>query len=178
MKPTNAKEFVQALGDFATKLVPAQVLALQKKVTIAAHGLIVKRTPVDSGHARRNWQVTVGAPATGEVSAAAAPFGALASLQPFGVAFLTNNVPYIEVIEYGLWKPADPENSPEANKRRAARRRNAVKRTSRAIDAKARGLKSARGGDAGIPLVKGGYSLQAPQGMVAVTLAELKAVFP
>lgn len=177
--PTNIAEFQKQLGDFASKLLPPQVLALQKKLVFEIHRRVVMRTPVDSGHARRNWQVTVGAPAVGEVTGQAPPpLAALAGLQPFGVAFITNNVPYIEVIENGGWIPADPENSPEANKARAARRRAAVRKQARARVAQARGLSSARKGDAGIPLVKGGYSLQAPRGVLGVTLDEMRSIFP
>lgn len=177
---SNIEEFSKALGDFATKLLPAQVVALQKKMVFEIHRRLVFRTPVDSGYARRNWQVTVGVPAVGVVNdqSAGAAFAALASLQPFGVAFITNNVPYIEVLEYGGFVPADPISSEEANKRRASRRRAAVKKQARARDAAARGLASARGGDAGIPLVKGGFSLQAPRGMLGITLDEMRTVFP
>jgi len=177
-KIMDIEDFQKKLGDFAKKLLPRQVLALQKKIVLEVHKRVVIRTPVDSGHARRNWQVTVGSPASGEISADQPALNALGSLKPFGIAFITNNVIYIEVLEYGGFVPADPENSPDANKARAARRRSTQKKQARARDAQARGLKSTKKGDAGIPLVSGGFSLQAPKGMMGITIQEIKSIFP
>lgn len=80
---------------------------------------IADQTPVDTTRAVSNWQVTVGAPAGGEVAphvpgsvggsgAATARAitksrgrAAVAGLKGGKPAFISNNVPYIGVLEYG-----------------------------------------------------------------------------
>ena len=76
----------------------------------AALKRIVARTPVATGHARANWQVSLGGPALGVV-AGADPSGAdtvakgLAAINrdrdPFATVWITNNVPYIQTLERG-----------------------------------------------------------------------------
>jgi hypothetical protein len=76
---------------------------------------IIKDTPADTGRARGNWQASVGRGATGEVSVGNARSGeakAIADVdQTVRVAvgdlyYLTNNLPYIERLEYGWSKQA------------------------------------------------------------------------
>src|SRR5690606_23664498 len=114
------------------------------------------RTPVDSGRARGNWQVTIGTPASGVVPVSDKQGGqtiakgteTINAIPPFDVVWITNNMPYIEVLEYGLFNPPDPGPSKDPRPDRKGR-----------------------------VLVKDGYSQQAPQGMVGVTLAELRTMF-
>jgi hypothetical protein len=72
----------------------------------------------------------------------AAGQGTIKSSPPFCVIWISNNVPYIGVLEYGLFEPPNPGVN--------------------------------RDGDV---KVSGGYSVQAPEGMVMVTLAELRTMF-
>lgn len=75
-----------------------------REVTINAHAEISRRTPVDTGYARANWQITIGVPATGEVPAGGAPLAlALESYNPErdGAAFITNNAKYIRRLNAG-----------------------------------------------------------------------------
>ena len=74
---------------------------------------IIKETPADTGRARGNWQASIGSGATGEVSVDSVRSGeakAIADVdQTVRVAvgdlyYLTNNVPYIERLEYGYSK--------------------------------------------------------------------------
>ena len=76
---------------------------------------IIKDTPADTGRARGNWQASVGRGATGEVSVGSVRSGeakAIADVnQTVSVAvgdlyYLTNNLPYIERLEYGWSKQA------------------------------------------------------------------------
>lgn len=76
---------------------------------------IIKDTPADTGRARGNWQASVGRGATGDVSVGNARSGeakAIADVdQTVRVAvgdlyYLTNNLPYIERLEYGWSKQA------------------------------------------------------------------------
>ena len=76
---------------------------------------IIKDTPADTGRARGNWQASIGRGATGEVSVDSVRSGeakAIADVdQTVRVAvgdlyYLTNNLPYIERLEYGWSKQA------------------------------------------------------------------------
>ena len=76
---------------------------------------IIKDTPADTGRARGNWQASIGRGATGVVSVESKGSGqakAIADVnQTVRVAvgdlyYLTNNLPYIERLEYGWSKQA------------------------------------------------------------------------
>jgi len=118
-------KFQRALDKHAER-IPSQALAFQKRVAFMLLGAaykdaegrvrlivgLLQLTPVLTGRARGNYQVTTGSPATGtlddarfggatgagataeETSRAAA---ALANARPYGVIFIVNNLPYIVV---------------------------------------------------------------------------------
>lgn len=76
---------------------------------------IIKGTPAKTGRARGNWQASIGRGATGEVSVVNKRAGEAKAIlnvnQKASVAvgdlyYLTNNVPYIERLEYGWSKQA------------------------------------------------------------------------
>ena len=76
---------------------------------------IIKETPVDLGTARGNWQASIGRGATGVVSVdsvrsgeakAIAEVNQKASVAVGDLYYLTNNLPYIERLEYGWSKQA------------------------------------------------------------------------
>jgi hypothetical protein len=76
---------------------------------------IIKGTPADTGRARGNWQASIGRGATGEVSVdsvrsgeakAIAEVNQKASVAVGDLYYLTNNLPYIERLEYGWSKQA------------------------------------------------------------------------
>ena len=75
----------------------------------ATGAALVFSTPVDTGHARGNWQASVGIPAVGEVNRQD-PSGATTLAEIVAVAnvvnvehelFLVNNVPYIDKLNAG-----------------------------------------------------------------------------
>lgn len=80
-----------------------------RKVLLDLTTDIVRATPVDTGHARANWQVSLSAAAGGEIQGNDKGGGqsiaaALPTVQLFGpgkVAYIANNVPYIMPLEYG-----------------------------------------------------------------------------
>tara|TARA_R110002072_G_scaffold144865_4_gene290960 strand:- start:357 stop:758 length:402 start_codon:yes stop_codon:yes gene_type:complete len=84
---------------------------------------IIKGTPAKTGRARGNWQASIGRGATGEVSVGSMRSGeakAIAKVnQTVTVAvgdlyYLTNNVPYIERLEYG-WSKQYPSGMVRIN---------------------------------------------------------------
>ena len=144
---------IQKLNDEISTLVrdltEEQVLIVQKKITLDAFSGFVKRTPVDKGVARAGWQIGIATPpallpnpkpgANTEAQTAK-----VAEVKGLGTIFITNDVPYIGVLDRGGFIPTDPGPS-----------------------------KDKREGRKGRILVKGGFSVQAPNGMVDVTLNEL-----
>lgn len=88
--------------------------AIARKIAIDATSRMIDRTPVDTGRARANWTVAVGAP-WGDVrdasdksgqSAKSAASSALAAYRCGPTIWITNNLPYIERLEDGHSKQA------------------------------------------------------------------------
>jgi hypothetical protein len=102
---------------------------------------IVMRTPVDSGRARGNWNVSVGTP-DNSTSEKTSPQYSFPDQVPEANGdesmFVTNNLPYIRKLEYGGY-PKQPK-----------------KPTGKTVN---------------------GYSRQAPNGMVGITVAEVDNLF-
>jgi hypothetical protein len=82
-------------------------------VTIGLFTAVIKDTPVDTGRARGEWQTTTESPAQGENgredksggSSIAEVIGKTPQ-KAGGETLLTNNLPYIEGLEYGNSKQA------------------------------------------------------------------------
>jgi hypothetical protein len=140
----------------AKDLTEDQVVVVQKKLTLDLFAGVIKRTPVDTGVARGGWQIGISTPATGVGSKEQGVMGdfsgptytmglsKLAGLGPFAIVYITNAVSYVAVLDQGLFDPANPGPS-----------------------------KDPRPGRHGRVLVSGGYSIQAPAGMVDVTITSL-----
>lgn len=68
---------------------------------------VVMDTPVDTGRARGNWQITTGSPNRNITDRLSPGFSSVVSqeLQNLGAlgdtVYMTNNLPYIEGLEYG-----------------------------------------------------------------------------
>lgn len=101
---TSAKLFNQELERFAQTLGPTQVVPFQKKVALDLLARIVRKTPVDTGRARGNWQTTINV-FSNEERFSASPGNdaviALTSMPAFAIVYITNNVPYIKFLEQG-----------------------------------------------------------------------------
>ncbi|WP_370600477.1 HK97 gp10 family phage protein [Pseudomonas nitroreducens] len=111
--------FTAATEKAADKIVGATTLEL--------FAGIIKDTPVDTGRARGDWQTTVATPAADEndridPSGAQAIAEAVAGipLKAGQEVFLTNNLPYIEDLEYGS-SPKAPQGMVRRNLARAVR---------------------------------------------------------
>jgi len=123
------RQFNKDLSDFSRKRVPAEIVLIQKRLAFSLLRRVVLLTPVDTGRARGNWQLTIGSPATstlkggpgvsrsGKSSRSKGDEGTanqmvekntkrLASLQPFQIVWLTNNMTYITMLEKGWSKQA------------------------------------------------------------------------
>ena len=88
--------------------------AVVKKVGIDMFSQVVVRTPVDTGRARGNWQVTFNSPASGTLNDLD-PTGRNTQAQISGKMtgwkqgdiWMTNNLPYARRLEYG-WSQQAP----------------------------------------------------------------------
>ena len=91
------------------KKYDADMRLVVRKITFEAFKRIILRTPVDTGRARANWGISEGQPLTLEIesedkSGSATLQTAASGVQSWlchGSIFLTNNLPYIGVLEYG-----------------------------------------------------------------------------
>jgi hypothetical protein len=150
------RQFNKALSDWALTAIPAHVKQVTQWLALEALTRIVGRTPVDTGRARGGWFVTIGAPSNAPTNATDPNGGAvvgagaatIVNAPVNSIIWIQNNVDYIRILEEGGFVPTDPGPSSDPRKGRTGR-----------------------------TLVSGGYSVQAPQGMVAVTLQELMGVF-
>lgn len=108
--------FTAQLKAFTDKAGKRSVV-VGRKVAAEIFTRVILRTPVDTGHARANWQAQIGAPARAEVAGvdpngqatAAAAVGVAADWDPNrdGSVFLSNNLPYIGPLEEG-WSQQAP----------------------------------------------------------------------
>ena len=104
-------KFQFVLDKFSREMVPEMAEVATKKVALDVLRGAVMNTPVDTGRARGNWQVSINTPAA--TSSAATDKSGTNSLSkgsvqinslpaPSGTTiWITNNVPYIERLENG-----------------------------------------------------------------------------
>jgi hypothetical protein len=129
----------QADLEMAAKKMDMHLNLMVKSIVFELLKKIVMRTPVDKGRAAGNWSVSHWTPGT-EIDEgtgreyAIAKIGKVSFNPAEGVYWIYNNLPYIEVLEFGLFP-----NPPKGGKGKTA----------------------------------GGFSIQAPAGMVRVSLAEM-----
>lgn len=90
-----------SLREYPEKVIRGTLLEMSSR--------IIKRSPVDTGRFRNNWNASFGAPNT-STNASTDPSGAQATVQAAGLLaqfqmgqtfYLTNNLPYSLKLEYG-----------------------------------------------------------------------------
>ncbi len=167
---SNVADFVAELRTTEFSAPAKELSKAQRRLAILGLRKVIKRTPVDTGNLRAQWQTATGIAPTGQVKgedpsgqqALIRGISAIAGVPDFDVIYIVNNAEHAVVVETGGFRPKDPEDSKEANKRRAKSRSRAKRRSI------ARSL-----GAAGRPLVAGGFSKQAPSGMLDISFQEL-----
>lgn len=113
--------FGQQLKQFEVK-VQSQSTAVVKKVVLEMFTRVMKRTPVDTGNARVNWEIGVNEIKSTVATAAAiegehqvsaqALLAGLSELSTFKAGqtvYITNNVEYIQILEDGGSKDQSPQ---------------------------------------------------------------------
>ncbi len=105
---TNLRDFTVGLKAFEAEVKAAHVAHVQEAGRELLE-LLVQGSPVDTGHFKANWQVSIGRPATGIVNGVD-PDGAqtiargeavLRGVRAFDSVHITNNVPYGQELEEG-----------------------------------------------------------------------------
>ena len=122
---------------------------IQKSFVFFLYSNIVKRTPVDTGRARSNWNVSIGSPntkITDDVNRRVS-FNEIPDADGGPIYFITNNLPYIRTLEYGGYPSPVKKGSWDKKQKRYV-------------------VKSANG-----------FSKQAPNGMLGVTVAEADRIY-
>ncbi len=117
---SNLQQFNMEIDNFTKKMLPAEVVIFHKKIVLEALRRVVAKTPVDTGRARANWQVTIGSPATSQLditdkdggATIAKGLAAIQGLPPYQIVWISNNMDYIEDLEHGSSKQA-PEGMVE-----------------------------------------------------------------
>ena len=132
MSEINTAEFMRSFDEWAEKSEKAYFDAL-KSTSLDMFSSIVKRTPVDTGRARGNWQISFDSVPAGEVGSAEswkrkgsegvrAPSESASSREAFAKATaktnaapdafsyvaLVNNLPYIQRLEFSAWSDQMP----------------------------------------------------------------------
>ena len=156
----NLDQFEKRLDAFGA-LTVVQANRLRRALIIATLTRLVLKTPVDFGIARGNWQVSESGDAQFVESqddrsgSQTIERGVARAAQVSGprsplerILYIVNPTPYIEVLDQGLFDPPDPGPSNDPRKGRFGR-----------------------------VLVSGGFSTQAPQGIVQLTLEEVRSLF-
>lgn len=109
MAATNLPEFLADVEVFEGSIGPEIVLPLHKRISREGHRGVVFRTPVRSGHARANVQMSVDQPIETELDGVdpdgsetlARGAAALAALRPYGRTWITLPIPYGPPLENG-----------------------------------------------------------------------------
>jgi len=110
--PTNIDKFNAEVEKFTATLVPEQIRLFQRRIVLELLTRIVEKTPVDTGLARSNWQVTISEVSEelfevrGPSEVISAGMQAVSDIPPFSIVYITNNVPYIVFLERGHSKQA------------------------------------------------------------------------
>lgn len=103
----NTAQFNRDLKKFAASTGEA-VDTVMRGVTLDLYGRVIDNTPVDSGRLKGNWQLSTGSPATAvldRIYTAGQEAREAGNLSPMKAPryFMSNNLPYAEVVEFGLF---------------------------------------------------------------------------
>jgi hypothetical protein len=110
----SVERFNHSVAKFTKGLTGDRFFVFYKRLSFQVLRDVVFLTPVDTGRAKGNWQLTIGSPsdATFSVDEAnardpvAEGFATLNSLQGLDVVWISNNMPYIGYLERGSSKNA------------------------------------------------------------------------
>ena len=110
MTVTSFRQFQRVVKNFGDS-IPDLHSQIMRKVSLDVLRGLTNVSPVDQGTFRANWMTAIGAPsllvtADTDNNAVARGAAVLASLPPFSVVYLTNNLPYARRLEDGYSQKA------------------------------------------------------------------------
>lgn len=117
MSVEGLEKFTADLTRFQQEIMPGEHAKFCKRISFGLLKDIVQGTPVDTGLAKGNWQVTPGESATGTVETLdkegsltiATGSGLISAIDPMKqIVWISNNLPYIESLEDGHSKQQAP----------------------------------------------------------------------
>ena len=132
----------------------AKIREVRRNYAFGLYSSIVKKTPVDTGRARGNWNISVGEPDTTTSERKTAKY---TNPEKVPLAnndesiYISNNLPYIATLEYGGF-PSPVKKGTKVSKKGEKPARYEIRS-------------------------EGGFSKQAPEGMVGVTVANSENIF-
>lgn len=111
VKVRNQKAFEISVDKFA-KQIGVDVVTVVKKLSFDIFADVVAGTPVDTGRAMNNWNISVGSinPSVNDIGGSANTLAAakrasapakLAGIRPFDTVWISNHLPYIGFLEEG-----------------------------------------------------------------------------
>ena len=152
MSDESLRQFRVDLRKFA-KSLDIKIETVMRRTSLGVFTGVVKRTPVDKGTARASWQLSVNTvsddvydiggaklSSAGATAVAKKQLAGLKDIKAYDMVVISNNVPYIEKLEYGGYP--DPPKKGTWDKKK---KKHVIKTTK-------------------------GFSKQAPHGMLGVTL--------
>lgn len=143
--PSNADEFALKLRGLMGELTERELMPRLRTFAFKVLEGAVNLSPVNTGQLRAGWHVSVGVGSDIDSGTSLLVGKEQIDGAEFGESiFIQNNVPHAAVIEFGLFQPPDPGPSEASH----------VPRT-------------ARPAVAGQTLVRGGFHVSAPRGMLA-----------
>jgi len=111
MSIKGANSFSKLVNDFA-KEVPELAVQVCNKASLELFERVVMDTPVDTGRARGNWQISIGSAVNSELNTEdkdgsqtiGKATSEILSDKTTAPIFIQNNLPYIKKLEYGYSK--------------------------------------------------------------------------
>jgi len=111
IRVTNLRKLNKRFDKVADR-VGVSVVTLQKKLAFDIFADLVEQTPVDTGRAMNNWNISVGTVDRSVTDSGGSPGGiqgakegiaaaSLAGLQPFSTVWISNSLPYITFLNEG-----------------------------------------------------------------------------
>ena len=92
---------LEILGKVVTESVKTETALEYKATAFEMFGEIIKNTPVDTGRARGNWNITTDTPDYGTTTSATVTEPALRDLDEFPTIFIANGLDYVVDLENG-----------------------------------------------------------------------------
>jgi hypothetical protein len=157
--PSNARDFARWMREQAEQMPQRVYMPRFRAIAFKVLEVAAGNTPVNTGRLRNGWHVTVGAPSGQDKASGGdldevlrAAESEINNVEFGGSVWIQNNVPYARVYEDGLFKYPNPGPSKATHVPKS--RRHLV---------------------FGEVLIRNGYSVSAPNGMLADAVQQVEA---